>query len=414
MQEVVEADNLRKALKRVRANKGAAGVDGMSVDELASFLKERWPTLRSELLAGRYRPAPVRRVMIPKPSGGERMLGIPTVVDRFIQQAVAQVLSARWDRTFSDSSFGFRPKRSAHQAIERAQQHAAGGRRWVVDIDLEKFFDRVNHDVLMSRVAQRIDDKPLLGLIRAFLNAGMMEDGLVSVQAQGTPQGGPLSPLLSNVLLDDLDCELERRGHHFVRYADDCNVYVATRRAGERVMRSVTRFLERRLKLTVNVDKSAVRHSAQSVFLGFGLTPHRIPKRRISPEAITRCKTRVRQITRRTRGISMQQMIRDLTEYLLGWRGYFGFCQTPSVLDKLDKWIRRRLRNVLWKQWKRGRTRYRELRRLGLSSDQAAITAHGSRFGAWHMSRTPGMNQAVSIAYLDSLGLPRLLTPSSS
>lgn len=414
MQEVVAAANLRKALKRVRSNKGAGGVDGMTVDELPAHLKEHWPAIRSKLLDGTYRPAPVRRVMIPKPGGGERMLGIPTVLDRFIQQAVQQVLSERWDRTFSDSSFGFRPKRSAHQAVARAQQHVAGGQRWVVDLDLEKFFDRVNHDVLMSRVAQRIEDKPLLGLIRAFLNAGMMEGGLVSTRQEGTPQGGPLSPLLSNLLLDDLDCELERRGHRFVRYADDVNVYVASRRAGERVMQSITRFLERRLRLTVNEVKSGVRRASDSVFLAFGLTSHREPKRRIAPDAITRFKWRVRQITSRKRGISIQQMIRELAEYLLGWRGYFAFCQIPTTLRDLDSWIRRKLRCVLWKQWKRGSTRYRELRRLGLSNDLAAITAHGSRFGPWHMSRTPGMNWAVSIAYLDSLGLPRLLMPSSS
>lgn len=301
------------------------------------------------------------------------------------------------------------------RAIERAQQHVAAGHRWVVDVDLEKFFDRVNHDVLMSRVAQRTEDKPLLGLIRAFLNAGMMEGGLISPRTEGTPQGGPLSPLLSNLLLDDLDRELERREHRFVRYADDCNVYVASPRAGERVMQSITRFLEHRLKLSVNEVKSGVRRARDSVFLGFGLTPHREPKRRISPEAITRLKRRVRQITRRNRGISIEQVIRDLTEYLLGWRGYFGFCQTPSVLRDLDSWIRRKLRCVLWKQWKRSRTRYRQMRRLEIDGRIAAITAKaGRRNGPWHMSRTPGMSWAVSNAYLDSLGLPRLLTLSSS
>lgn len=411
MQEVLGKDNLRKALKRVRANKGAAGVDGMTVDELPGHLLEHWTTIRSDVVAGRYRPRPVRVVMIPKLGGGERMLGIPTVVDRFIQQAVQQVLQSKWDRTFSDSSCGFRPGRSAHQAIARAQQYVADGYEIVVDLDLEKFFDRVNHDVLMSRVAARVDDKPLLGLIRAFLNAGMMAGGLVSQRREGTPQGSPLSPLLSNLLLDDLDRELERRGHRFVRYADDVNVYVASERAGERVMASITRFLDRRLRLKVNTSKSRVAPAMDrdSVFLSFGLTAGRYPlKRRISDAALQRFRWRVRQITCRKRGTSIEQMISELARYLVGWRGYFSFCQTPSVLQNLDSWIRRRLRCVLWKQWKTARNRYRQLRRLGVPDRLARITAAGSQKGNWRMSHTPGMTMAVSNAYLSRLGLPPL------
>ncbi len=407
MEEVCGRENLKRALKRVRANKGGPGADGMTVEELPAYLGKHWPAIRDQLLAGTYRPQPVKRVEIPKPDGGVRKLGIPTALDRLIQQAVLQVLQPRWDRTFSESSFGFRPKRSAHQAVAQAQKYIAEGHGWVVDIDLEKFFDRVNHDKLMARAANRVGDKRLLKLIRAFLNAGVMENGLVSPTDEGTPQGGPLSPLLSNVVLDDLDRELERRGHRFVRYADDCNIYVRSRRAGERVMEGVTRFVERKLKLKVNRAKSAVAQPRERKFLGFSFTAGRDPKRRIAPKALERFKTRVRELTRRSRGVSLERMVEDLRRYLLGWKAYFGFCQTPSVLSNLDSWIRRRLRSVVWKQWKQGRTRFRELRRRGIGKDLAAQSA-GSPHGPWRLSRSPALSFAFPGAHYRSLGLPCL------
>src|SRR3982075_2961365 len=350
MEAIVERDNLRKALAQVKRNKGAPGIDGMSVDDLAPYLKEQWPAIRAQLLAGTYKPQPVRRVEIPKASGGMRPLGIPTVLDRFIQQAVMQVLQADWDGTFSEASFGFRPKRSAHQAVERAQTYIASGYAVVVDIDLEKFFDRVNHDILMGLVAKRVADKRILKLVRAFLNAGVMEGGLVSPTEEGTPQGGPLSPLLSNLMLDVLDKELEKRCHHFVRYADDCNIYVGSQRAGERVMAGIERFLAKRLRLKVNKAKSAVAKPNVRKFLGFSFTYGSEPRRRIAPQAIARLKERVRELTRRTCGRSLAQIVKELSVYLTGWRGYFGFCQTPSVLRALDEWLRRRLRAIAWKQ----------------------------------------------------------------
>jgi len=407
MEEVCERENLREALKRVRANGGSAGVDGMRVEELSDYLKDNWPTIRDELLSGTYRPQPVRRVTIPKPDGGERKLGIPTVVDRFIQQAVLQVLQGRWDRTFSERSYGFRPNRSAHQAVAKAQEYLAEGNRWVVDIDLEKFFDRVNHDKLMGRVAKRVADKRLLKLLRAYLNAGVLENGLVSPTDEGTPQGGPLSPLLSNLVLDELDRELERRGHRFVRYADDCNIYVRTERAGKRVMESVTGFITTKLKLKVNGEKSAVARPWERKFVGFSFTNGKEPKRRIAPKALDRFKKRVRELTRRTRGVSLEEMIAEVAVYLRGWRGYFGFCQTPSVLDALDEWMARRLRCVVWKQWKRGRVRYRELHRRGVRSGLAARTA-GSAHGPWRLAASPALHFALPKAHLASLGLPLL------
>lgn len=407
MEKIVERDNLRKALAQVRRNKGAPGVDGMTVADLAAHLKDHWPTIRSHLLAGTYEPQPVRRVEIPKVSGGTRALGIPTVLDRFIQQAVLQVLQPEWDGTFSDASFGFRPGRSAHMAVARAQEHIASGQRIVVDMDLEKFFDRVNHDVLMGLVAKRVSDKRLLKLIRGYLTAGVLEGGLVGPREQGTPQGGPLSPLLSNLMLDVLDKELEKRSHRFVRYADDCNIYVRSRRAGERVMAGVEQFLERRLKLKVNRAKSAVARPAERKFLGFSFTAGATPRRRLAPETIVRFKRRVREATRRTRGASLAQIIEDLSRYLQGWRGYFGFCQTPSVLRDLDQWLRRRLRAVVWKQWKRGPTRFAELRRHGIGKDLAAQTA-GSPHGPWRLSNSPALAMALPTAFLGSLGLPSL------
>lgn len=407
MEEVCQRDNLWRALKRVQANKGSPGVDGMTVKQLPGYLKRHWPKIREQLLQGTYRPQPVKRVEIPKPDGGVRKLGIPTALDRFIQQAVLQVLSERWDRTFSEHSHGFRPGRSAHQAVAQAQAYIAEGYRYTVDIDLEKFFDRVNHDMLMSRVAKRVSDKRLLGLIRAFLNAGVMENGLVSPTEEGTPQGGPLSPLLSNLMLDDLDRELTRRGLRFARYADDCNIYVRSRRAGERVMASISRFITGKLKLKVNQEKSAVARPWERKFLGFSFTAAREPKRRIAPKTLLRFKKRVRELTKRNRGVSLERMVEQLSRYLIGWRGYFGFCQTPSVLRGLDSWIRRRLRCFQWKQWKRGTTRFAELRRRGVGKDLAAQTA-GSPHGPWRISRSPALSIALPSAYLDSLGLPRL------
>jgi RNA-directed DNA polymerase len=409
MEAIVERANLKKALAQVKRNKGAPGIDGMRVDDLAAYLKEHWPTIREQLFDGTYEPQPVRRVEIPKATGGTRPLGIPTVLDRFIQQAVLQVLQADWDPTFSEASFGFRPGRSAHQAVARAQMLIASGHGTVVDIDLEKFFDRVNHDILMGLVAKRVSDKRILKLIRGFLTAGVLAGGLVGPTEEGTPQGGPLSPLLSNLMLDVLDKELEKRGHHFVRYADDCNIYVRSQRAGERVMASIEQFLAKRLKLKVNKAKSAVAKPRVRKFLGFSFTAGREPRRRIAPQAIARLKAKVRELTRRTGGQSPSQVAKELSRYLIGWRGYFGFCETPSVLRALDQWIRRRLRAIVWKQWKHGRTRYAELRRRGVGQDLAAQTA-GSPHGPWRLSNSPALTIALSNASLVSLGLASLAT----
>jgi RNA-directed DNA polymerase len=386
MEAIVERGNLRKALAQVKRNKGAPGIDGMSVADLGSHLKDHWLTIRAQLLGGSYKPQPVRRVEIPKASGGKRPLGIPTVLDRFIQQAVLQVLQAYWDPTFSEHSFGFRPGRSAHQAVQRAQNYIASGHEWVVDLDLEKFFDRVNHDILMGLVAKRVTDKRILKLIRGFLTAGVLADGLVSPTKEGTPQGGPLSPLLSNLMLDVLDKELEKRGHRFVRYADDCNIYVRSQRAGERVMAGIEQFLAKRLKLRVNKAKSAVAKPSVRKFLGFSFTGGEQPRRRIAPQAIDRFRARVRGLTRRTGG------------HLVGWRGYFGFCETPSVLHTLDQWIRRRLRAIAWKQWKHGRVRYKKLRRCGVGRELAAKTA-GSPRGPWRLSKSHALHIALSDAF---------------
>ena len=407
MEEVCERENCKRALARVKANKGSAGVDGMTVQQLPAFLKQHWPAIREQLLSGTYEPQPVKGVEIPKPDGGKRKLGIPTVLDRFIQQAVMQVLQNRWDRTFSDHSYGFRPGRSAHQAVEQAQQYIAEGCRWVVDLDLEKFFDRVNHDKLMARIAERVSDKRILKLIRAFLRAGVMEGGLVSPVDEGTPQGGPLSPLLSNMVLDELDQGLERRGLRFVRYADDSNIYVRSRRAGERVMESIGRFITTKLKLKVNQQKSAVARPWERKFLGFSFTWNREPKRRIAPKAVERYKERVRELTRRTKGVSIERMAEELAQYLRGWNGYFGKCQTPSVLQGLEEWTRRRLRSVVWKQWKRGTVRFAELRKRGVGKDLAAQTA-GSAHGPWRMANSPALTIALPNAYFTSLGIPRL------
>jgi RNA-directed DNA polymerase len=406
MEEVCERENCLRAWRRVKANKGSPGMDGRSIQHFPEYLKQHWPKIREQLLSGKYKPQPVRRVEIPKPDGGVRKLGIPTVLDRLIQQAMLQVLQGRWDPTFSEHSYGFRPKRSAHMAVAKAQEYIVSGRRWVVDLDLEKFFDRVNHDRLMSAVGKRIRDQRVLRLIGAYLRAGVLENGLVSPTEEGTPQGGPLSPLLSNIVLDELDQELEKRRHCFVRYADDCNIYVRSRAAGKRVMASITGFLCQRLKLRVNAEKSAVARPQERKFLGFSFTAERQARRRIAPKAILRFKQRVRELTRRTKGVHERQM-KELIAYLQGWQSYFGFCETPSVLARLAKWMQRRIRATFWKQWKRGSTRYAELRRRGVARDLAAQTA-GSSHGPWRLGKSPALNLALPKVFLASLGLPPL------
>jgi RNA-directed DNA polymerase len=408
MEEVCERENLKEALRRVKANKGSAGIDRMTVDGTADYLKQHWPAIREQLLSGTYQPKPVRRVEIPKPDGGVRKLGIPTVLDRFIQQAVMQVLQRQWDPTFSDHSYGFRPGRSAHQAVAQAQRYIAEGHSWCVDLDLEKFFDRVNHDKLMGQIAKRVGDKRLLKLIRAFLNAGVMENGLVSPSVEGTPQGGPLSPLLSNLVLDELDRELERRGHRFVRYADDSNIYVRSQRAGQRVMKSVTRFITQELKLKVNETKSAVARPRERKFLGFSFTASPEAKRVIAPQALDRFKQRIREITRRAKGVSMKTTIEELAPFMRGWRSYFGFCETPEVLVSLTRWVRLRIRAAMWRQWKTPRRRREALIELGVRSRLARNTA-GSGLGPWYLAKAKALSVGLSNAYLRSLGLPSLV-----
>jgi RNA-directed DNA polymerase len=408
MEEVCERGNRREALRRVKANKGSPGVDGMTVDEITDYLQQHWPAIREQLLNGTYEPQPVMRMEIRKPDGGGmRKLGIPTVLDRFIQQAVMQVLQRRWDRTFSDHSYGFRPGRSAHQAVAQAQQYIAEGHGWCVDLDLEKFFDRVNHDKLMGQIAKRVEDKRLLKLIRAFLNAGVMENGLVSPSVEGTPQGGPLSPLLSNLVLDELDRELERRGHRFVRYADDCNIYVRSERAGQRVMESVTQFISQKLKLKVNEAKSAVARPQERKFLGFSFTAGPEVKRVIAPKALDRFKQRIREITGRAKSVSMKTTMEELAPYMRGWRSYFGFCETPEVLIGLTRWVRLRLRAALWRQWKTPRRRRAALLELGVRGPLASNTA-GSGRGPWYLARAKALSVGLSNAYFKSLGLPSL------
>src|SRR6516225_5719244 len=404
MEAICESDNIEAALRAVVRNKGAPGVDSITVKQLPGMLKARWCEIEDQLLQGRYQPQPVLRVKIPKPDGGMRNLGIPTVIDRVIQQALLQRLQPQWDPTFSEHSYGFRPGRSAHQAVAQAQTYVIEGYRFVVDIDLAKFFDRVNHDRLMAAVAARVSDRRVLRLIRGYLTAGVLDGGLFEKSRKGTPQGGPLSPLLSNLVLDELDRELERRGHRFARYADDCNIYVGSERAGQRVMASVTRFITHRLKLKVNQTKSAVARPQERKFLGFSFTWEREPRRRIAPKAIARFKERIREQTRRTRGTSLRQMVKEIATYLRGWLGYFGDCQTPSVLQDLETWLRRRLRSVVWKQWKRGRTRFRELRKRGIGKVLSAQTA-GSPHGPWRLANSPALSIALPNAYFAELGL---------
>jgi RNA-directed DNA polymerase len=407
MEKVCERQNLQAALKRVRQNAGSPGIDGMTVEGLPDHLRVHWPRLREELLAGRYQPQPVKRVAIPKPGGGERELGIPTVLDRFIQQALLQVLQPLFDPTFSDASYGFRPGRSAHQAVLRAQAYVQEGRSFVVDIDLEKFFDRVNHDILMSRLFKRIADRRVLRLIRRYLNAGVLANGVVIERHEGTPQGGPLSPLLANALLDEVDKELERRGHAFVRYADDLNVYVRTQRSGERVMTSL-RKLFGKLKLRVNETKSKVTRATKAKFLGFSfwVAAGRVIRRRVAPEAIKRMKERVRELTWRSAGRSLAQMCKPLGTYLTGWKGYFWLAQTPGVFADIDGWVRHRLRAVQLKHWKRGRTIYRELIARGMSADAACrVAGNSSRW--WHNSAM-ALHIALPNDLFKRLGVPKL------
>ena len=406
-EQVWERQNLFTALKRVEQNGGAPGIDGMTVEELWPYLKEHWLEIRAKLDQQTYQPSPVRRVEIPKPDGGVRMLGIPTVLDRLLQQAIAQALTPLFEPLFSDHSYGFRPRRSAHQAIKQAQEYVQAGYEWAVDIDLEKFFDRVNHDMLMARVARVVADKRVLKLIRAYLNSGVMVNGVVMETEEGTPQGGPLSPLLANIMLDDLDKELEKRGHKFVRYADDGNIYVKTQRAGERVMESVKAFLEQKLKLKVNPKKSKVERASRVKFLGFSFYKYNGEVLiRVAARSRERFCEKLRRLTKRTRSGKLEDVIQEINRYTMGWIGYYRQANTPSVFEELDKWIRRRLRQMIWKRWKRGTTRYRELVKLGAPSGRAGLGAVGK--SPWHMSKSPVINEALSNAYLRNSGLKSL------
>jgi RNA-directed DNA polymerase len=406
MRRVLSRENLLGALQQVKRNKGGPGIDGMTVDQLPDYLKKYWPRIKQQLITGRYRPHPVKRVEIPKPGGGHRALGIPTVTDRFIQQALLQVLQSDWDETFSAHSYGFRPNRSAHQAVLQAQCYLRQENSWVVDMDLEKFFDRVNHDILMHRISQRIDDPVILKLINRILKAGVQHNGEISPTPEGTPQGGPLSPLLANLLLDDLDKELEHRGHRFVRYADDCNIYVKSQRAGERVLSSITRFLEKRLHLKVNDQKSAVDRPWKRSFLGFTFSGRRPNRIKVSEKALKRLKEKVISLTRRTRGHTMTRIIAELRKLMIGWSNYFALSEVNSPLHDLDKWIRRRLRSYHWKQW--GRAGYRELRKRGVERKLAWNTCK-SAHGPWRLSRSPALYHALPNKYFKGLGLPSLV-----
>jgi RNA-directed DNA polymerase len=403
--QALSRENLLAAWKRVKANKGSAGVDGRTVQQTGEYLKTAWPEIRQRLLDGSYKPGPVRRVGIPKPGGGTRDLGIPTVVDRLIQQALLQVLQPLMDPTFSAHSHGFRPGRSAHGAVLEAQQYVQAGYTVVVDVDLDKFFDRVNHDILMDRLAKRVADRRVLRLIRRYLQAGILAHGVHSERFEGTPQGGPLSPLLANVLLDEVDRELERRGHKFVRYADDCNVYIRSRKAGERVLQAL-RGCYARLALKVNESKTAVAEVWGRKFLGYCFWVHKNEaKRAVATQALDKLRERIRQLTRRTRGRNLDQIAEDLRAYVPGWKAYFRLAQTPRVMRELDKWLRHRLRAVQLKQWRRGTTMFRELRRLGASVDLAARIASNAK--RWWRNSQLGLNMLMPIAYFDRLGVPR-------
>jgi len=408
MEAVCERGNLMLAYQRVVKNKGAAGVDGIGVNEFKEHLKQHWPTIKAKLRVGSYIPQAVRRVDIPKPQGGVRMLGIPTLTDRLIQQALHQVLSPIFEAGFSESSYGFRPGKSAHQAVKAARQYVAEGRRVVVDMDLEKFFDRVNHDILMDKVSKKIGDERVLKLIRRYLEAGMMANGIVSPRTEGTPQGGPLSPLLSNILLTDLDKELERRGHAFCRYADDCNIYVKSKMAGERIMASITGFLSEKLKLTVNAAKSAVASPWERKFLGYSLTWHKAPKLRIAPSSLQRLEGKIREVLKGARGRSLSHTVSELNPILRGWAAYFKLTETKRALEEIDGWLRRKLRCILWRQWKRPYTRGKNLMKAGLTEERAFRSAFNQR-GPWWNSGASHMNQAFRKAYFDRLGLVSLL-----
>jgi RNA-directed DNA polymerase len=409
MEEVLRRENVKAAYERVVRNGGAAGVDGMTVDELLSYCREHWARIREELLGGKYEPKPVRRVEIPKADGrGVRTLGIPTVLDRMIQQAVLQVLTPIIDPTFSDASYGFRPGRSAHQAVERARGYIAAGYGWVVDLDIERFFDRVNHDVLMARVARLVKDKRVLRLIRRYLQAGVMTDGLESPRTEGTPQGGPLSPLLSNVLLDELDHELERRGHWFVRYADDCNVYVQSEVAGKRVMASLERFLWKRLRLRINQEKSAVARPSRRKFLGYSVTPERRARLRVAKQSVARFRGKLRRELRRARGRNLISTMKELAPVLRGWVAYFRLAETETSFKHLDEWLRRKLRCLMWRQWKRPATRIRELVRSGVNARRAHAGGYSGR-GPWWNANAHHMKLAVPNERLARMGLVSLL-----
>lgn len=407
LEQMLERGNMLQALKRVEENEGAPGVDGMETKDLRLHLRGNWERIRAELLAETYRPLPVRRVEIPKPDGGKRMLGIPASLDRLLQQALSQILTPIFDPGFSESSYGFRKGRSAHDAVRASQSYIREGYKWVVDMDLAQFFDRVNHDILMARVARKVQDKRVLRLIRRYLESGVMINGVKVRTEEGTPQGGPLSPLLANILLDDLDKELEKRGHRFARYADDCNIYVQSKRAGERVMQTVKDFLENRLRLKVNEAKSAVDRPWRRKFLGFTFQTGREARIRLAPKTVKRAKDRIRELTSRSRSITMADRIKRLNEYLVGWFGYFGLAQTKSIFAELDEWLRRRLRQILWKQWKRTATRARELRRLGLKENAAREIA-GTRKGYWRTAATPQLHKALDLAYWRGQGLVEL------
>jgi RNA-directed DNA polymerase len=408
MEAVVERGNMIAAYKRVVGNKGSAGVDGKEVDELKPYLQQHWERIRKELLADGYRPQPVREVEIPKPDGGKRKLGIPTVIDRLIGQAIHQVLEPIFDPGFSESSYGFRRGRSAHQAIRQAREYVAEGRRWVVDIDLEKFFDRVNHDILMARVARRVKDKRLLRVIRRYLQAGIMVGGIETARQEGTPQGSPLSPLLSNIMLDELDKELERRGHAFCRYADDCNIYVKSKRAGERVKATIIRFLEKKLKLTVNEEKSAVDRPWKLKFLGYSMTSDTRPRLRVAKKTIERFKDKLREIFRKSRGRNIFKVIEELKPVLRGWINYFKLSEVKNTFELLDQWIRRKLRGILWRQWKRTYTRVKKLMKRGLEKTRAWKSAYNGR-GTWWNAGASHMNEAYKKSDFDNMGLVSLL-----
>lgn len=414
MESVLSRENMTRALARVKENKGAAGVDGMTVDELVPYLKAEWPRIRKEMLEAQYKPKPVRRVMIPKVDGGKRPLGIPTVLDRLIQQAVHQVISPVFDKDFSNQSYGYRPGKSALLAVEQARQYVAEGRRWVVDMDIEKFFDCVNHDILMSRVERKVKDVRILKLIRRYLQAGIMEDGLTKASVEGTPQGGPLSPLLSNILLDDLDKELERRGHSFCRYADDCNIYVHTERAGERVKASVTEYLKNKLKLKVNEAKSSVGRPWKLVFLGYTMTVDKEPRLRASKRSIKRFKETLKELFRQGRGHNISRFIKEkLNPVIRGWGIYYSLTRVKWIFEELVGWIRRRLRCVLWRQMKRGRTRARKLMKRGIEDERARKSAYNGR-GPWWNAGASHMNEAYPAKYFRNLGLAELTKTKDS